>query len=178
MYQNLVRNTLQTYLQTGVIPALSDLGVAEHADVQTRHLVFVTLYLDGTVVGSSGRVHALQKHTVSECIDNAILALKDVRAGVITAANLENVRIRVDVIQSTDRRLIANFSELDARQEGMILLSQNLGKLAVVLPKIVTPDTSAEDIFKIVCLKAGIPVTQDPADYVLYGVRSTSYSDF
>lgn len=178
MYQDLVRSTLKSYLETGVIPALSDLGVEAHADLATRHLVFVTLYLNGAVVASSGRVHAIQKHTVSECIDNAILALKDSRAGAVTIGNLEAVRIRVDIIRSTDRRMVSTYAELDPRQEGLILLSQNLGKLAVVLPKIVAPDSTAEDIFKIVCQKAGIATSQEPADYVLYAIRSTSYSDF
>jgi AMMECR1 domain-containing protein len=157
---------------------LSDLGVAEHADMQTRHLVFVTLYLNGAVVASSGRVHAIQKHTLSECIDNAVLALKDSRAGAVTAANLANVRIRVDIVQSSDRRLVANHSELNPREEGMILLSQNLAKLAVVLPKIVTPGTDSLEIFRILCQKAGMPMAQDPADYVLYAIRSTVYTDF
>lgn len=140
--------------------------------------MFVTLYLGGQVVASSGRVHAIQNHTISECIDNAILALKDPRASGINLANLEQVRIRVDVIQSTDRRLIANYTELDARNEGMILLSQNLVKLAVVLPKITTPDATAEDIFRILCKKADMSMSQDPTDYVLYAIRSVVYSDF
>ncbi len=178
MYHELVRNALKKFLETRTVPMLSDLGVADHADLQTKHLVFVTLYLDGAVVASSGRIHTTQKHTISECIDNAILALQESRASGITLQNLDQVRIRVDVIQSVDRRLIANFSELDARNEGMILLSINLAKLSVVLPKIVSPGTSSEEIFRILCEKAGIPTNQDPADYVLYAIRSTIYSDF
>lgn len=178
MYQTLVRNTLRIYLETGAIPTISELGQTQHPDLQTRHLVFVTLYLGGEVVASSGRVHAIQNHTISECIDNAILALKDPRASNINLANLEQVRIRVDVIQSTDRRIIANYTELDARNEGMILLSQNLVKLAVMLPKITTPDATAEDIFRILCKKVDMPMSQDPTDYVLYAIRSVVYSDF
>lgn len=178
MYQNLVRSVLKSYLNSGVIPAISDLGLEGHPDLLTKNLVFVTLYLNGSVVASSGRVYALQNHTISECIDNTLLALKDARATSISIENLDTVRIRVDIIQSTDRRVIRSFSELNPREEGVILLSQNLGKLSVVLPKILPPDINSEGIFKIACVKADMPSSQDLRDYVLFAIRSTQYSDF
>ncbi len=178
MYQNLVRNVLKSYLSTGAIPAIADLGLEGHSDLLTKNLVFVTLYLDGAVVASSGRVYALQNHTISECIDNSLLALKDARAVSISINNLDTIRIRVDIIQSTDRRVIRSFSEMNPREEGVLLLSQNLGKLAVVLPKILPPDITAEEIFKIACIKADMSTQQDAKDYVLFAIRSTQYSDF
>jgi hypothetical protein len=84
----------------------------------------------------------------------------------------------VDIIESTDRRVIRSFTELNPREEGVLLLSQNLGKLAVVLPKILTPDITAEEIFKIACIKADMSSSQDLRDYVLFAIRSTQYSDF
>lgn len=178
MYQTLARNVITSFLESNHIPSVGDLSLAEHPDVQTRNCVFVTLYKDGRVVASSGRVHPIQANTVSECIDNAVLALRDARAEGLLLSDLPNVKIRVDVIASNDRRVVGSYEEVNPREEGIILLSQNLNTLSVVLPKIVAPDISARDLFTIACTKAGIPVSQPPSDYVLYALRSQEYSDF
>ncbi len=84
----------------------------------------------------------------------------------------------MDVIQSSGRRILGNFGEVDARNEGLIILSQNLGKLGVLLPRIAGADRTPDELFQIICKKAGIAPEQNPADYVLYGISSLVYSDF
>lgn len=143
MYQTLARNAITSYLESNQIPSIGDLSLIDHPDTQTRNCVFITLYKDGRVVASSGRVHPIQTNTISECIDNAILALRDARAEGLVLSDMPNVKIRVDVIASNDRRVVASYDEVNPREEGLILLSQNLNKLAVVLPKIVAPDITA-----------------------------------
>ncbi len=67
-----------------------------------------------------------ENNTISECIDNTILALRDARAATVTALDLGGMKIRVDVIAPNDRRVMATYTELNPREEGIILLSQNL----------------------------------------------------
>jgi AMMECR1 domain-containing protein len=178
MYHTLVRTVLQAHLTGAPIPSFAELGVESHPDTETKHLAFVTLYRNGEVVASSGRVHNTQQSTIAEARDNALHALQDPRLGQLSPEALQQIQIRVDVLESSGRRVLPDISLLDARNEGLILLSQNLGKLGVLLPGIVGADKTPQELFAILCAKVNMPVNQPSSEYVLYGVTSKVYSDF
>lgn len=79
MLQTAARKVLVTYLSEGRIPALSEIGLAESEYARTKDPVFVTLYKDGKVVASSGRIHAKNENSAKEMVENALLCLKDPR---------------------------------------------------------------------------------------------------
>lgn len=177
----IARKVLVSYLSEKKIPTLEELSATELPDAKTKHLVFVTIYKDGAIVGSSGRVHAKRENTILELVDNTLACLSDVRMAqaLITPADLDKIKIRVDIIRNEDRRILQSYKDIDVKTEGYILLSQNLGKLAVLLPHITNIAGSAEELFDIVCKKAGLePAKLTSSDYVLYGIKSTSYSEF
>ncbi|MDQ1344135.1 MAG: hypothetical protein QG650_855, partial [Patescibacteria group bacterium] len=79
MLHEAARKTLVTYLSEGRVPVLGDIGLAESEYSRTKDPVFVTLYKDGKVVASSGRIHIRAENTAKEMIENALLCLKDPR---------------------------------------------------------------------------------------------------
>ena len=79
MLQNATRKVLVTYLSEGRIPTLSEIGLGESEYSRTKDPVFVTLYKDGRVVASSGRIHAKNENSAKEMVENALLCLKDPR---------------------------------------------------------------------------------------------------
>lgn len=79
MLQTAARKVLVTYLSEGRIPAISEIGLTESEYARAKDPVFVTLYKDGKVVASSGRIHAKNENSAKEMVENALLCLKDPR---------------------------------------------------------------------------------------------------
>jgi hypothetical protein len=117
--QNLVRKTLEIYLRENRIITLSDIegNLLEHT--KPKMSVFVTLYYQGKVIASSGRIQCKKENTLYECIDNTLLCLKDPRFAqeIQNPEKLADIRIRVDRFGPSDRRLLRNIEELNTRDE-------------------------------------------------------------
>lgn len=181
MLQTAARKVLETYLSENRIPALSEIGIAESEYAKTKDPAFVTLYKDGKVVASSGRIHAKNESTAKEMVENALSCLKDPRiSGLVAgASDLENVRIRVDVLPPSKRRVLAKISDLDVKKEGVIFLAQGLNRLAVLLPGITNIASKGEELLSIAIKKAGCDASKlSEGDYVVYGIQTEVFSDF
>lgn len=178
---SIAKSVIKSYLASGKIPTLAELAIEAHPDLETKHLSFVTLYKDGKIIASSGRVHLKRENTILELIDNSLACLKDPRFAeyVKTGEDFDKAEVRVDIIRNEDRRIITKPSDMDPKNEGYIFLSQNLGKLAVLLPGITTIATSPEEMYEIVCKKAEVdPSKLSASDYVLFAIKSTVHSTF
>jgi AMMECR1 domain-containing protein len=115
----LVRKTLETYLGEKRIITQSDIPADILPMMSTRESVFVTLYMDGRVIASSGRIQCQKENTLYETIDATMLCLKDSRfaASLQSHEHLANIHIRVDTFTPDDRRMIQNVSEMSIRDE-------------------------------------------------------------
>ncbi len=177
----LVRKTLEIYLREKRIPILSDIDPSLLEYTKSKMSVFVTLYYQGKVIASSGRIQCKKENTLYECIDNTLLCLKDPRftAEIQNPETINDIRIRVDRFTALNRRILKSIEEIDTRDEGIILLSQNLGKLSIILPHMLHLDSTPENFYVLACQKADLdPAKLTPADSVLYGIRTESESDF
>ena len=173
------RAALVAYLKEGRIPALEEIGLAGSEQSRTKDPCFVTLYKDGKVVASSGRIQIKNENTAKEMVENALLCLKDPRiAGAVSGPDdLANVRIRTDVI--TKRRVLPGINALDAKKEGIIFLAQGLGKLSVLLPGIANVASTPAEFLSIAMKKAGVDAaTLKEGDYFVYGIETAASSDF
>ncbi len=180
MYQ-LVRKTLEVYLQEKRIITLSDISQELIVYSTKKDAVFVTLYYQGKVIASSGRISCKKENSLFECIDNSLLCLKDPRflSEIQTVEMLSQVRIRVDIFSPQNRRVLQTIDDLDTTREGVIFLSQNMWVLSVILPHMVHVNSSANAYFELACKKANVdPHTLQKSDYVLYGLSTESSSDF
>lgn len=177
----LVRKTLDTYLREKRIITLSDFPPESTEYTTLKDAVFVTLYHEGRVIASSGRIACKKENSLFECIDNSLLCLKDPRftLEIQDISKLPDIRIRTDRFRPENRRVLRDIAELDTSREWLMLLSQNLWVLSVVLPHMVHIDTSPGQYFALACKKAGIDSSiLTPSDYVLYGLTTISESDF
>lgn len=175
------RKTIVSYLRESRIPTQEDVGLSGSEYARSKDPVFVTLYKDGKVIASSGRIHTKQESTAKELIENVLLCLKDSRfsATVQNADEMENVRIRVDVLPASKRRVLPNIDSLDLRKEGIIFLAQGRNKLSVVLPGMAGLVETPSQLLSIAMKKAGIdPTSIHPDEYVIYGVETSVMSDF
>lgn len=177
----LVRKTLEIYLREKRVLSITDFPPESSTDMKSKDAIFVTLYYQWRVVGSSGRIICKKENTVYECIDNTLLCLKDARLTLELQdiAKLSELHIRTDRIATENRRILRDISELDTTREGLIFLSQNLGVMSVILPHMVHGDTSPEIYLALATKKAWVDLTKImPSDYVLYGLTTMSESDF
>lgn len=177
----LVRKILETYLREQRVLTLSDIDSSFLEYTKTQLAVFVTLYYQWKVVASSGRIQCKKENTLFECIDNTLMCLKDPRftSEIQNPETLSDIRIRVDTFGAPDRRLLQNISELNTRDEWLLFLSQNFGKMAIILPKMLHLDSAPENYFALICQKAWLDRDSlQRNDYVIYWIKTLSISDF
>lgn len=177
----LVRKTLETYIREQRVVTLSDIDPSLLEHTKSKMSVFVTLYYQGKVIASSGRIQCKKENTLYECIDNTLMCLKDPRftQEIQNPENLAAIHIRIDRFSPQMRRVLTNISELDTREEGLIFLSQNFGKLAIILPRMLNLDSAPDNYFSLICQKAELdPQKLTSSDFVLYGLKTVSESDF
>lgn len=116
-----------------------------------------------------------------EVIDNTLLCLSDIRftENLKSIQELQNLRVRVDHFTPDKRRILESAHDLDMTREWLIFLSQPLGKMSILLPHITNVASTAEDLFDIVCKKAGVEKSNlKKWEYILYAIQTITESDF
>jgi AMMECR1 domain-containing protein len=177
----LVRKTLEIYLKEKRIITQTQFPQDVEVHLNSQNAVFVTLYLDERVIASSGRIQCKKQNTVYECIDNTLLCLKDSRfhAEIQNPESLEKIHIRVDYFWKENRRLLQSINDLDVGREWILLLSQNKGVMSIILPHMMLVWATPASLFSLACKKAWLDEQSlKQGDYVIYGVSSTTLSDF
>lgn len=124
----MARNALDFFLKTQNIPTIEDIGEQFNKLLETKHISFVTMYLDGRVVASSGRINIKRPNTILELIENTLFCLKDPRfvESVKNPDELKKVKFRVDIVRNEQRKIVNSLQEVDISKHGLILISQTL----------------------------------------------------
>jgi AMMECR1 domain-containing protein len=104
----ITRRIIETYLKDKKILTIEELGLSGNEHESTKNLVFVTLYKNGSIIASSGRIHLKKPNTLIELIENSLFCLRDTRfsEAVKNPDELANVQIRVDIIKPEGRRVL------------------------------------------------------------------------
>lgn len=154
--QNFVRKTLETYLRERRILTQGEFTADDIPYTKEKNAAFVTLYHDGKVIASQGRIQCKKENTLLEVLDLSLACLMDSRF----SENLKNpemisgISVRVDILTKDSRRMIKNITELNAQNEGIIFLSQNLGKMSIILPNMIKTNPTPENFLEIAKKKA------------------------
>lgn len=178
---NIARKVVEIYLNEQKIPTIEELWLINNEHNSTKNISFVTLYKDGKVIASSGRINMKKANTLLELIENSLFCLKDSRF-VWTIKNpleIRNVKFRVDLVSNNQRKVVEKISDIDISKQWLILISQSKWKLWVILPNIANLVWTPEDLFHLVCKKAWLePSELKEEDYILYSIESEQFSDF
>lgn len=155
--KNIVQKTLQTYISEKRIPSQSDFLSEDLAFMASKNAIFVTLFLNNSVIASQGRIQPQKENSFMECIDVSLQCLRDPRFSVYANdVNLLNqIKIRVDAISQNSRRILSNIQELQP-DEGIIFLAQNRGKMSVILPNMIIDNPTPEKYLDLAKQKAGV----------------------
>lgn len=144
-------------------------------------LVWVTLYRDGEVIASRGRVKLRKPSSLLEAVDLSIEALQDPRfaQSVKAPSEISEVKIRVDTIATTQRRIIKAPSEIEIGSEGLIVICQKLNMISVILPSMAQRITNGQELYELACRKSGVKTSDiGENEAILYAIKSTISRDF
>lgn len=124
--------------------------------MKEKNAAFVTLYHAGKVIASQGRIQCKKENTLYEVLDLTLACLTDSRfsENLKNPDMIANISVRVDILTKESRRILKNISELNIRDEGLIFLSQNLGKMSIILPNMVKINPTPENFLEIAKKKA------------------------
>lgn len=177
---SLVRKTLEIYLQEWRIITQTEFPPESLIYLEKKDPIFVTLYHAWRVIASSGRVACQKENSLFEAIDNTLLCLKDERflKNLQTQELLTQIYIRIDIAPTGQRRILQNIADMDISSEWIIFFSESLWVMSVVLPHMLHVSPNAQTFFELACKKAGHdPKTINPADYVLYAIKTQEFTD-
>lgn len=162
-----VRKVLETYLRERRVLTAADFTADDLIFANTKNAVFITLYFQGKVIASQGRIACKTENSLTESLDLTLSCLKDPRF----SANFQNlellpqISIRVDTFDNSMRRQLKNIFEITA-SEGLIFLSPSLGKMSVILPNMIAAQTP-EKILDFAKQKAGVETDENSFLYAL-----------
>jgi len=146
---SLARAAIETYVRTG---AHLDPAPVGGIVLPSRAGVFVSLYAHGMLRGCIGTVAPVASTLAEEIVAHAILAATaDPRFPAVTAEELSELEITVDVIRSIEP---CDADDLDPSRYGVIVSAGN--RRGVLLPALPGIDTADQQV-AIARRKAGIP---------------------
>ncbi len=161
----LARRTIEQYVRRGErLRPPQDLSEL----LASRAGAFVSLHREGQLRGCIGTIEPQQANLAQEIIANAIsAATRDPRFPPLTAAELDDLDISVDVLEPAEK--ISGLDELDPRQYGVIVESGH--RRGLLLPDLEGVDTPQQQV-QIALRKAWINPHEH---YDLYRFRVTRY---
>jgi AmmeMemoRadiSam system protein A len=150
----LARYAVETFVRTGVVPAIPDDAPAEL--IATKASAFVSLHKDGELRGCIGTIAPVHPTLADEILENAVLACsEDPRFEAVTPDELGHISYSVDVLSAPER--VESERDLDPRKYGVIVAKGR--RRGVLLPDLEGVDTAGFQV-AIAKRKAGI----DPHD--------------
>ena len=156
-FVKLARLSLETFVKTHKPAELPKDLPAEMTDCRAG--TFVSLHKDGNLRGCIGTFLPTTNSIAEEILQNAVSACsRDPRFSPVTASELEEIEISVDVLSEPER--IFDIKDLDAKKYGVIV--ENNGRRGLLLPDLEGVNTPQEQI-SIAMKKAGIPANEKVA---------------
>lgn len=172
---NIVKQTIKYYLENGKIPTKNDIIITDTSLMKKKGIVFVTLYKNGNIIGSSGNVIELENDIVNELILNSVYALQDPRFEKVTLSDLEKIKIRIDVI--VNRRVLeTSIEELSPAKSWVLVIKKDYTKLSVILPNISPTLVSGKDFSKVLSKKLEENFVFE--NYIVYEIETEITTDY
>lgn len=165
----IVQQTLEYYLKNKKIPTINEITLKNTALLKQESEVFVTLYKNGNIIGSSGNVVKIENSVVHELILNTIAALRDPRFDDLSLEEWQKLQIRIDTI--TSRNILEKpFWDLNPVNSGVLAIKKDYSKLSIILPNISPTLVSGNDFPKILSKKLEEDFVME--NYIVYEVHT------
>ena len=177
---DIIEQIIKFYLQYKKSPDVSDLKLEDTSLMEEKKSIFITLYKNGEVAGSSGCINGNKKPLISELIDNTVYALsKDDRFEKLELKDLESIKVRLDIIESRDvlDDKENTLEKLDPSKSGILAIKKDYENIALILPNIHPILLTGED-FKDVLQKKLNEKKFQKEDYLLFEIKTQIHRNF
>lgn len=172
---SIVKQILKYFLTHQKIPTKNELIITDTSLLNKKGTVFITLYKNGNIVGSSWNVVELENDMINELIQNAVTALQDPRFETLLLTDLDKIKIRVDVLQN--RNILEwKIEDLNPVKSGILVIKKDYTKLSVILPNISSTIVSGKDYIDILSKKLEESFVMD--DYIVYEIQTEVTTDY
>lgn len=173
-----VVKTLEYYLAHLKEPKLSELSIQDVSSFEKPGSVFVTLYKNWEIRGSSGNIKEIEANLAGELIKNTFAVLSwDHRFPPVKMDEVKNLKIRIDLIK--ERRILKDgeINSIDPVKNGVIFIKKDYEKAAVILPNISAKLMKGSDFLEVMKQKLS-ETTLDPKDYIIYAITTETITNF
>ena len=177
---NVIEQIIKYYLQYKKSPDVSDLQMEDESMMEEKKSIFITLYKNWEVAGSSGCINGNKRPLISELIDNTVYALsKDERFEWLKLTDIENIKVRLDIIES--REVLDDkkntLEKLDPSKSGILAIKKDYENIALILPNIHPILLTGED-FKDVLQKKLNEKKFQKEEYLLFEIKTQVHRNF
>lgn len=177
---DIIEQIIKFYLQYKKAPDVSDLKLEDASLMEEKKSIFITLYKNGEVAGSSGCINGNKRPLISELIDNTVYALeKDDRFEKLELKDLESIKVRLDIIESRDvlDDKENTLEKLDPSKSGILAIKKDYENIALILPNIHPILLTGED-FKDVLQKKLDEKKFQKENYLLFEIKTQVHRNF
>lgn len=184
----IVNQVLKYYLTYKKTPSLDLIEISDQKFLQNKASLFVTLYKNGEIVGSSGNVVEWNNSVATELILNTIFALQDVRAKKVVLGDIPNLKIRIDVLKRAQLKdPLTQLPGLNPVNSWLLAIKHDNQKLSVILPNISPTLTTWESLCRTLINKLDEPIAKDGSispeeflnkNYHLYEITSHRVTNY
>ncbi len=134
---DIVKQTLDFYFENSRAPKVEEIEVSDSLLLERTWSIFVTLYVSWVVKWSSGNIKEIEDNLVWEIISNTVSALHDSRFPNLTVQDKDNIKIRVDEIDSRWKPLNdGEIENIDPTKFWVLVIKTDYEKSATILPNI------------------------------------------
>ncbi|USN59331.1 MAG: AMMECR1 domain-containing protein [Candidatus Peribacteria bacterium] len=173
----LVKQIIEFYLKNGKEPTLNDLSGLEERYIQDKAALFVTLYLNGEVRGSSGNVKEIESSIAGELIQNTIAAMSsDHRFTPLSLVEAKEIKVRVDVISERQILQDGGLEKVDPTKSGVVTIKKDYTKLATILPNMSAKLLTGADLMPVLEKKLGEKFEE--RNYIVYEIHTEVFTDY
>ena len=153
-YIKLAKETIKEYMQTGELIEVPEYVPKDF--LEKRAGVFICFKVGGKLRGCIGTFMPTRMNLAQEIIQNTIsAATQDPRFLPIKAIEMEELKVTVDVLSEPKRIEDEEINQLDAKNFGVVVKSEDGLRTGLLLPNLEGVETVEEQI-SIACQKAGI----------------------
>lgn len=173
----IVKQIMDYYLKNKKEPSINDLNIVDKNLLSDKWCIFVTLYKNWEIRWSAWNIKEIEIYIINELIKATIDAISDSRFIPLTLEELNDIKIRIDILW--DRKMLELWKiwELDPIKSWIIAIKKDYEKLAIILPNINHILMSGDDFIPVLKFKLQDDDFEEK-NYILYEINSkvlTSY---
>lgn len=172
----LAKQTIKYFLENNKIPKIEELEIKNEELLSKKWMIFVTLYKNWEIVWSSWNIVEIEKTLASEIISNTIEALNDKRFEKLKIEDLENIKIRIDIVKERVVLDENTFKWINPVKNWIIAIKKDYNKLCVILPNISSSIFTSDDLLPVLSKKLWDEFNF--SDFIVYSLDTEVLRDF